>query len=531
MEAWKKPFVGTEFYLIFSDAYPNNPASMFGHTFVLFSKTFPPDSAKGFLDYSINFSADTPATDEKSLLYTIKGLFGGYPSRYRLHPFYQMTNQYINWDSRDLWYLKVPWTQEQNDRFLEHVWEIFTNTHFDYYFLDENCSYRLLSAMDYADPGLNLVNEFYSKFPVYYVSPISTYKYVAKRYKNLVSEYYTPSIRKSLRAEIQNLSPKAQKDFKNGLEDVSAIKSEKDPQVLDALISYFDYRKRTSSKDGLSEEILGKLDASLRRRAAVVGESKEKTKPQQPSSPLQSHSNKSIWIGGQSQDGKTTSLVGGKVGYHDFLSPSAGYERWSHLNFLQTTFQEKNKILQIDSLVVADIISFFPVESYDKKISWRVEGGYDQEKYGYLKGGIGGAIQSESELELLYVFVSPVVSGRPTLTDGKGYFFEPEVGFAKEFSQRFKIWLYYREMIKSPRWDLESFDESIALQTSFYIFKNHEFRFSAENKILGPKVSFSWQYNFQYNFSKVLSLFNNNICLREIHSFLKYKFLLLRRTI
>ncbi len=40
-----------------------------------------------------------------------------------------------------------------------HAWEL-GNAYFDYFFFKENCSYHLLTLLDYADPTLHLTDEF-----------------------------------------------------------------------------------------------------------------------------------------------------------------------------------------------------------------------------------------------------------------------------------------------------------------------------------------------------------------------------------
>lgn len=495
-EEWKKAFDKTKLYLMFSAAYPNNPASMFGHTFLLFSKSHPPDSAKGMLDYAINFSADTSAADEKSIFYTIKGLFGGYPARYRIYTFYQMINQYVNWDSRDLWYLELPWKQDKIDRVLEHIWEIFTTTHFNYYFLDENCSYRLLSAMEYADPGLNLVEKFYKRLPLYYTLPIDTYKDVNDHYDGKTEEYYTPSIQKLLKAKIKTLTNEEEKRFHEIRNEISLVTSEKNTNVLDTLIHYYDYQKRVNSELNLPQSVLDNLQLSLRQRAKIREPSPPTPTTEKPASPLRAHDINSLWTGAGAKDGEFLFQLGGKIAAHDLLSPSHGYERWSHMIFFESTVNFTKKETEINYFTLVNLMSFFPVTSYDFKLSWRGEAGHDHHYYGYAKGGAGLSFQSENERNLFYFFASPVISSNGALTNSTGYFMETELGFSSEFNLPFKFWIFYRNLLIEPEWTLKPRNENVNLQMAYHINSSHEIRLAANYFTDRYEALLKWRVNF-----------------------------------
>lgn len=484
-DQWKTGLRKRNFYIVFSDAFPNNPASMFGHTFVLISNAETPYSAEGLLDYSINFSADTSGSDEKSLFYTLKGLFGGYSGRYRIYPFYQMVNQYINWDSRDLWYIKMPWHDEQIDRFLDHVWEIFTSTHFDYFFFDENCSYRLLSALDYADPKLNLVEEFYYRLPLYYVAPIATYKKIYQRTGSNSVELYSPSIQKSLNARIDFLNPEQKERFYEISNNIELINSEMNVHVLDALVANFDYQKRRASSNYLSEKTLSNLTQSLQRRSQILEFSEPKPKVAKPPSPLSTHPTKSVSLGlVRIAENRYGVSAGGKLGYHDLLSPSDGFEHWSHLNFFETKILSVDNQTKLESLVAVNIISFFPLQFHESKINWRGELGYNSQFYGYGKGGIGLSAQTDKKDTLFYFFLNSIVLSNKSMSS-RGFLFDAEIGLVKDFSSRSKVWIRFSD-----------YHEAINIQGSYYLNNQNELRLEGNLTNDSSSYLFSWQNNF-----------------------------------
>lgn len=471
-DKWKKAFSDSRVYMVFSDSFPNNPASMFGHTFLLFSRAEPVDSGAGLLDYAINFSANTTGAEEKSLFYTIKGLLGGYPGQYQIQPFYQMLNQYVKWDSRDLWYSKLPLDNEQTSRLTDHIWEIFSTTYFDYYFFDENCSYRILAALDYADPQLKLLNRFHYKLPLYYVSPIGTYQAIARSYK-LEDEFYSPSIRRSFEAELTGLSPSEEKRFHNILNDHLMIEDESSVRVLDALISYFDYLKRTASANYLPKDVIPALESTLRQRAKIGGISALPVPVERPSSPRQGHPNRAISVGVNNDGGYELAV---KAGYHDLLSPSAGYERWSHLNFLDLHLLKDQAAFRLQSFLIADIISFFPLTSFEIKPSWRTVLGFDRSLGAFAQAGVGYSVRSEENLHIGYFFFNPVVAEKNPYQNNDSFYAVLELGVVSEWSSHIKSWITYKDLVNGKSWSVNENREEVSATVNYSLDAENELR-------------------------------------------------------
>lgn len=491
-DEWQKAFHGSRVHLVFSDAFPNNPASMFGHTFLLFSKHEPVDSGLGLLDYSVNFSADTSSANTKSLFYTLRGLMGGYEGRYRLQPFYLMTNAYVNWESRDLWSLKLPLNDTQVERLTDHIWEIFTTTYFDYFFFDENCTYRLLAALDYADPELQLLDEYHQTLPLYYVAPISGYRALRERYQ-VQQEHYSPSIQKRLKTEIHALSAEDLARFRLLVNDSSLLADEKNVPALDAFISYNNYRKHTFTN--LPEEVLSTLESGLRRRASIAEPSAPSPPVPKPSSPANAHPIPALWAGAFASEKKQGFELGFKAGYHDLLSPSEGLVRWSHLNFAKASWEFSEREVTLRSFLAADIISFFPWNEFERKPSWRVSAGYDQENLLFAKGGVGLTFASSEQEAIFYGFLSPTLSGNRRKTHDREGLLEAEVGMAAELTAHLKIWLSYRDFLRDPTWNLEENLEQWSLQTSCWKKNDSEFRLVVDKLPEEWKSRLLWQLN------------------------------------
>ena len=74
-DRWFNDFEAQSITLIFPSAFLNNPASMFGHTFLRVDQTGQTEQTR-ILAYTINYAADVPP--DAGMAYPIRGIFGGY---------------------------------------------------------------------------------------------------------------------------------------------------------------------------------------------------------------------------------------------------------------------------------------------------------------------------------------------------------------------------------------------------------------------------------------------------------------------
>jgi len=151
-ERWYSRLNPRQLSLVFASAYLNNPASMFGHTLLRIDAEGQ-DEGTRLLAYAANYAAN--ANQERGLSFAINGVFGGYPGRFSVAPYYRKVKEYGDIDNRDLWEYQLNFSREEVERVLKHLWELWL-VYFDYFFFDENCSYHLLSLLEVARPGLRL---------------------------------------------------------------------------------------------------------------------------------------------------------------------------------------------------------------------------------------------------------------------------------------------------------------------------------------------------------------------------------------
>ena len=144
--------------LIYPTSYINSPSSMFGHTLL---RVDPPANQQhaDLVSWAINFGANINNDTEQDIFYAYRGLAGGYPGQFVVMPYHKKVKEYSKIENRDIWEYKLNLSQSETQFMVLHLWEI-NSSNFDYYYLDENCSFRLLELLDVARPNLHLSRSF-----------------------------------------------------------------------------------------------------------------------------------------------------------------------------------------------------------------------------------------------------------------------------------------------------------------------------------------------------------------------------------
>src|SRR5690606_7630777 len=141
-----KPYQAT---LIYATDFMGNPSSMFGHTLL---RLDPKDQQQlNLISYAVNYAATVDGNDNWSFAW--KGLTGQYPGEYSLMPYYRKVKEYGDFESRDLWEYELNLSPQETKFLVQHLWEM-QNVSFPYYFISDNCAYRLLGLFDLVRPEL-----------------------------------------------------------------------------------------------------------------------------------------------------------------------------------------------------------------------------------------------------------------------------------------------------------------------------------------------------------------------------------------
>lgn len=353
-EAWLKELNAQKISLIFATGYLSAAGSSFGHTFLKL-KNPENQGQKEILNYAINFAARTE--DTSGALYALYGLFGYFPGTFGMLPFYQMTKEYTHLEGRDLWEYELNLTADEVRLFLYHVIEL-EGSYFDYYFLDDNCSYALLKILEVARPGLELAKDDEA-----FVIPLDS----AKNIQNIVTKRtYLPSLQTIWKAQYQKLNS----------EQIQIIKDEKwasaDLQTLEAAQDYLGRR--------LFEETLKWRDANfnLSKERAKRGQGenfrdeilKELDSKALPPEEAPDSARFSL---GYLDNGQRNFIFGFHLAFHDQLSRNQGATPFSHLQLISFDFQSPDsQNLFLNRYRFLEILSTSAVDRFDRPLSWGV---------------------------------------------------------------------------------------------------------------------------------------------------------------
>ncbi len=411
--------------LIYASGYLNNPASMFGHTFIRLDRK-EKSIETDLLSYAINYAA-IPTTSN-ALLYAILGLGGGFEGRFSTLPYYMKVKEYGSMEHRDLWEYHLNVNEEQLDYVVKHIWEL-GQTYFNYYYIDENCSYHILSLIQIAYPEL----DFREYFSVYTV-PLDTIKFLLK-HKNIIKDV---TYRPSLKSVAENLIPLLnEKEIEIALnisksreelripEEFEALTEESKARVLDtASILYRFYRGYGLVEE--EEKEVAKIEKELLLRRARLNVISEKINYREPSPPNKAHGPAMISAGfGYSKNGTFEELHLKPV-LHDLLSREDGYEPLTQIDMLSIRLRFNNRYEKvfIDNFDFIRIVSLAEIHRWIKKFSWKLnlsaEADYqkDRDRLNYINfllgGGPGIAFSSHiSGRETYFLFLNNEIMTDP----------------------------------------------------------------------------------------------------------------------
>ena len=346
--------------LLFTDAYMNNPSSLFGHTLIRIDT-----SRKGtqLLAHGVNYGAFT-AGQENAAFFAILGLTGGFYGGFTVKPYYDIINTYNNIENRDIWEYSLDLSPEELDMFVAHLWEV-GQTQTRYFFFTENCSYMLMEILDAVRPSLKLADDF----PVQAI-PLDTIKAVKSR-KGLVKNVnYRPSRQSKIRYRFKQMNDKQKDAFYAAVLEqdwnLEGLEDDEKADVLETAYQYVQYQY--IAKDLDLKEYRKRSFKSLKARSKIDDvphfAEHDEGKP-----PHEGHDSMRMVLGVGNRNGEAFQEIQYRPAYHSLTDDNFGFLRGAEINFLNTTlrhYDNQNKtVLQkldlvgIKSLSPADLM-FLP---------------------------------------------------------------------------------------------------------------------------------------------------------------------------
>ncbi|MBL4602757.1 MAG: DUF4105 domain-containing protein [Emcibacteraceae bacterium] len=387
--------------LIFASGHLSNPASFYGHMLLKFNSKNEQNELS-LLDSSLNYGA-VPPENENAFIYVVKGLTGGYNASFTNQQFYRYNHTYAENDLRDLWNYELDLSQNQINLLIDHSWELL-GQEFTYYFLKQNCGYRMAellnmvieepllpTAKNWAMPSdllSKLVNETnHGKKLIKKITLIKSRQNSFRDKFALLSDEEKQAVSKFI----------FNKDLGN-LPSILENEINSNKKVIDTLLDYYAF--------SLTKKKADRTDIETRRRFILLSRLKLDTKDIEwpssiPKSPPHESQNSSLL---------QTSLVhNNKLGtgielrfrgaYYDYLSNNSGRSPFTQMSMLDLTMiyqQNKISLKQLD-LIHVETLNISPTRlPEDEAYAWKVKAGVKKQNlscegclHGYISGGIG----------------------------------------------------------------------------------------------------------------------------------------------
>ncbi|MBV6752807.1 DUF4105 domain-containing protein [Pseudomonas chlororaphis] len=398
---WFKDVAPHSTVMIFPAAYLNSPSSMFGHTLLRIDPADEQRDKTALLSYAINFGAYIEGSDN-SILYAWKGLAGGYPGLFAMVPYQEKLSEYRSLENRDLWEYRLNLTPEETQRMVEHVWEL-KQIQFDYFFFDENCSYRLLELLQVARPSLHLTEQF----PLTAI-PTDTVK--AVKDAGLVDRIdYRPSRERELLERAKPLNPEEQQWVLKVSADAQQLQSAGFKQlakarqalIIDAAYRLERYRANGQERDPVQAQ------RSFELLRAINQNPPPDLQIERPGLPENGHESRTWQAGVGTRGSRTFGEYGLRMAYHDLNDNAESFPLGAQIEILQMKLRQyEGNHWQLQQLDLATIRSLTPRNALLQPWSWQVTGGLervpgrhdDQTLVSHVNGGAGGTWQLSDDV-------------------------------------------------------------------------------------------------------------------------------------
>lgn len=408
---WLRNLRADSLTLIFPVSVLNSPASMFGHTFLRLDRKV--EAKPDLLAWTVSYAAHSDG--ERGLSFALNGLFGGYPGRYNLAPYHQQVKVYSDIESRDIWEYKLNYSPAEIHAMLLHLWELLP-VYSDYYFIDENCSYQLLTLLQAARPELPLVDRFYID-----ATPAETVSVITSTPGLLNAVNYRPSTRQVIVSRAEALDEINQALARNLALGITPLQ---DPhfrqtdditqaQIIDLSSDYLMYRKmaaRDIHQLGEADNPPNKgADETLEQallHQLLTARSELNVSPIQPAvstpnyRPDQGHRGHRLGLRYGDDQADQYLQFDIRWAYHDLYDPSSGFISGAQLEFLKPAFRyyPEHNHLEFESIDFVSIISTPPRNYFIRPFSWETSASLKRHQFSDNERALLGDIRAGAGL-------------------------------------------------------------------------------------------------------------------------------------
>ena len=412
LETWREVLDPQGMTLVFPTAFMNNPSSMFGHTLLRIDAK-DQTRHKELVAFAINFAAE-PETQDNAALYAIKGLVGSYPGRFTVMPYYRKVREYNDIESRDIWEYKLKLNEQEVERILLHLWEMQRAT-FDYYFLDENCSYQLLALLELARDDLELIDQF----PLHAI-PSDTVE--ALNSANLLERpAYRESFGTRLLHQANEIDPELFDAAIRAKQGEFPTSEQYSDQERAAILEFaYEWLNFELYDVGLERDPTAKrLTELLYQRSRIKVDSPFSEVPTPEISPEKGHASARAGLSYQYSDQLGAMMTfEGRIAYHDLLDSQQGFIPGAKISFFDTQLSvDEQGTSRFDRFYFIDAMALAPSNRVFDSLAWNALIGFDRmpndgklESRWFGQGGYGKAWGDAQSLHF-YSLLSAEISG------------------------------------------------------------------------------------------------------------------------
>jgi hypothetical protein len=355
MLEWSNQFLDNEFNLAFASSDSSSPASIFGHTFLALHK----ENGSYLNGYAVNYAANF-GHQQNSIAYLAYGVAGGYPGIITVTPLHKKIKEYTYENQRDIFLFKLSLDSKQKKQVIFTLWER-KSARFDYFFIDENCSYNILKIIQIVEPNIKAYSNLFNQ-----VIPFETVKSVSNA--NLISSTSVIyASEKKVRALAKNYSETDQRLLKDLV--TQKINYEYWVKTTDKLNEYFALRYVNWSiqKDTIDR----KYGRKLRTKLLQANLKKEQDNPNRNFDSIQSYNpdpllkahppNRASLLVNKSNKFNHSLDFNLRWAYHDLLDPVSPSLKNASVEAFSGTFRLDDNNLKLEEF---DFISIKSLPNY-----------------------------------------------------------------------------------------------------------------------------------------------------------------------
>ena len=388
-QGWRAGIPDASVVLVFPAAYLNSPSSMFGHTLLRFDAV---DQQSDWHAWAVNFGALVTA-DDNSIFYIYRGLAGGYPGRFSTVSYVSKIQEYANLENRDMWEYRLDLSADEIGWMIDHLWEL-KDVDFDYYFLDENCSFRLLELLEVARPKVDLLSDYrFAEVPVNTVRAIENAGLIADRLYRPSKAVELEQAGEALSAAERQLAVRLMKDVSLAERgEYRALPEERRHLVARAAYQAARFRDRTRDN---SAQAAANSYALLRLMHANAAPELAAIRPPEP--PERGHATQMLAVSGGQREDNGFAEIQYRLTYHDWLDNHRGFLDGAWIEALNVRVRrEESDRWRLWQMDLVNIRSLAPRTAFVRPTSWFVHAGIDRPEVAgqrdathFVRGGPG----------------------------------------------------------------------------------------------------------------------------------------------